>query len=181
MLIDITLLILALFALWKGWQKGFIISIFTSLAWILGIIGALKLSSVAAILMRDKLGWHSHYAPIISFILIFIVIAFMVYLIGKSLEKVIQVIQLGFINRILGAVLRLFIILFIFSMFIWLINQAGMISPETKAQSKTYDALLSFSDHAIIFFGNYIPAVKNIFNDIEHFFESIADKASQTM
>src|ERR1043165_8655668 len=149
MWIDIILLIVALFALWKGWQKGFIISIFTSLAWILGIIGALKLSTVAAVLFRDKLGWDSHYAPIVSFILIFIVIAFIVYLIGKSLEKVIEVIQLGFINRILGALLRLFIMLFIFSMFIWLINQAGLISPETKAQSKTFDALLSLANRSI--------------------------------
>src|SRR2546430_8791175 len=69
MWIDITLLIIALLALWKGWQKGFIISIFTSLAWILGIIGALKLSTVAAILLRDKFGWHSTYVPIVSFIL----------------------------------------------------------------------------------------------------------------
>jgi membrane protein required for colicin V production len=178
MWIDITLLIIALFALWRGWQKGFIISVFTSLAWILGIIGALKLSTVAAVLLRDKFGWHSNLAPVVSFILIFIIIAFIVYLIGKLLERVIQIIQLGFINRILGAALRLFILLFIFCMFIWLINQAGMISPETKAQSKTYAALLSLADHSIFFFGNYLPVVKSIFVDIENFFEQIATKST---
>jgi membrane protein required for colicin V production len=178
MWIDITLLIIALFALWRGWQKGFIISIFTSLAWVLGIIGALKLSTVAAVLLRDKFGWHSNLAPIVSFILIFIIIAFIVYLIGKLLERVVEIIQLGFINRILGAVLRLFILLFIFSLFIWLINQAGLISPETKTQSKTYTSLLSIADHSIIFFGDYIPNVKSIFVDIENFFQQIATKST---
>jgi membrane protein required for colicin V production len=181
MWIDITLLIIAVIGFWKGWQKGLIISIFSSIAWVIGFIGALKLSAVASVMLRDRLGWDSRYTPIVSFILIFIIIVFIVYLIGKILDKLFEVAQLGILNKMLGAILKLIVFMLLFSMFIWLFNQAGFISPETKTHSKTYTSLLSLADHTIEFFGSNLPTIKNIFNDIEHFFEDLADKAQQTM
>jgi len=178
--IDITFLIIVLIGIWRGWRQGLIISIFAALAWVLGITGAMKLCTVMAIFLRDKFELNSPYAPVISFILIFIVIAFIVYGMGKLLERVIEVVGLGFINRALGVVMRVIIFSFLFSMFIWLINQAGLISPETRSQSKTVGFLLPAADHAINFFGSILPVVKNIFADIEHFFEDLANKAKST-
>ncbi len=176
MWIDIVFLLTAIYSLWKGWRQGFIISLFTTLAWILGITGALKLSAVFAVTLRDRFDFISPYTPVISFILIFLLIAFIVYLIGKALETFIQIIQLGFINRILGSVLRLVVFALLFSLFIWLINQAGMISPETKVESRTYSFLQSYSQYAIDLCNEYMPALKSIFYDIENFFEELAGK-----
>ena len=181
MWIDITFLIIVLIGIWRGWRQGLIISIFSALAWILGIVGAMKLCTVMAIFLRDKFELHSPYIAVISFILIFIVIALIVYGMGKLLERVIEIAGLAFINRALGVVLRVIIFTFLFSMFIWLINQAGLISPETKSQSKTFGFLLPAADHAINFFGNMLPLVKNTFADIEHFFEGLASKAKSTV
>ncbi len=177
MWIDIVFLILALYSLWKGWQQGFIISLFVTIAWVAGIIGALKLCGVTAVLLRDNMGVTSRYTPVIAFMLIFLLIVFSVYLIGKALEKIIQIIQLGFINRILGGILRILIFTFMFSLFVWLINQAGLIAPETKTESRTYSFLQYAAEQDILFFGRFSPFVQNIFHDIEHFFENVALKA----
>lgn len=181
MWIDISFLIIVLIGIWRGWRQGLIISIFATLAWVLGITGAMKLCTVMAIFFRDKFELQSPYVAVISFILIFIVIALIVYGMGKLLERVIEIVGLGFINRALGVLLRVLIFTFLFSMFIWLINQAGLISPETRSQSKTIGYLLPTADQAINFFGNILPAVKNIFADIEHFFEDLANKAKSTV
>src|SRR6185369_3185518 len=99
MWIDIVLLILVIIGIVRGWQHGFIISVFITAAWTLGIVGALKLCSVASAAIRDQFGWNSQYLPVIAFIIVFFVIALVIYLLGKSLEKVIEVAQLGFINK----------------------------------------------------------------------------------
>lgn len=181
MWIDITWIIIVLIGIWRGWRQGLIISIFIALAWVLGIIGAMKLCTVIGIFLRNKFESHSPYIAVISFILIFIVIAIIVYGIGKLLERVIEIVGLGFINRALGVVLRVFLFTLLFSMFIWLINQAGLISPETKSQSAVFGFLLPAADYTITFLGNILPAVKNIFADIEHFFEDLASKAKSTV
>jgi membrane protein required for colicin V production len=106
MWIDIVLLILVIVGIVRGWQHGFIISVFITAAWVLGIIGALKLCSVAAAAIRDQFNWNNQYVPVVAFLVVFIIIAMVIYFFGKTLEKVIEVAQLGFINRLLGAALR---------------------------------------------------------------------------
>lgn len=146
MWIDIVLLVAVILGIIKGWQHGLIISVFVTAAWILGVIGALKFCSLVADQLRDRFEWQGEYVPVVAFILIFIVIAFVIYLIGKSLEKVIEVAQLGTINKLLGVALRVTIYVFVFSMFLWLVNEAGFVSEEVKAQSRTYRFLQMFSN-----------------------------------
>jgi membrane protein required for colicin V production len=181
MWIDIVLLILVIVGIVRGWQHGFIISVFITAAWILGIVGALKLCSVAATAMRDHFNWNNQYLPVIAFIIIFLLIAFVIYVLGKSLEKVIEVAQLGFINKMLGILLRVSVLILVFSLFIWLINQAQMISPETKTQSKTFHYLDQTANVSIHLVDQYLPALKNIFGDIEKFFEELSKQADKVV
>jgi len=178
MWIDILFLIVVIISIWKGWQHGLIITIFTMLAWILGIIGALKLCSTVSILLRDHLNLDSRYTPVISFIAIFLIIALIISILGKLLTKVIEVAQLGFFNRALGVLVRVIVSGLVFSLFIWLINQGGFISPETKTQSKTYAVLESLANHSIGFTAEHLPVIKSIFTDIEAFFEELAKKTA---
>ena len=174
MWIDIAWLIMALIGLWKGWQQGLIITLFATAAWILGVIAAFKLSAVAATYLKDKFDWNSELLPVLSFMIVFMLVALVVYMIGKALEKVVEVAQLGFINKMLGAVVRIGLFTFIFALFIWLLNQAGFINPEIKTESKTFHMLDWIATRSIDFFGKYLPSVRDIFRDIEQFFESIS-------
>lgn len=174
MWIDITLVLLLIYGAFRGWQQGIIISVFKLLAWLFGVLGALKLSSVAAYFLQDQMGIHSKYLPIISFILVFVIIALVIFLIGKSLEKIIEIAHLGFINRMGGAALRIIIFAFIFSAFLWLMNQAGTITPEMKAQSKTYNLISPFAEWTINRFAIYLPAIKSVLDDLKSFFEKLS-------
>src|SRR4030095_11272660 len=170
MWIDIVWLILAVFGIWKGWSQGLIISVFTTMAWVAGLLGAIKLCTVASQLLQEKFDVHSNYLPVISFLLVFILIALVIYLIGKSLEKIIEIAHLGFFNKITGAILRVAIYTLLFSVFLWLINESGLIPEPVKKQSRTYNYLSSVSNYAINHASDYSPAVRNIFNDLQHFF-----------
>jgi membrane protein required for colicin V production len=179
MWIDISLVILLIYGIWKGLKQGLIISVFTLLAWVVGILAAIKLSSEASQWIQQQFDIHSNYLPVISFLAVFFIIALIIYLIGKSLEKVVEIAHLGFINKLGGAILRIAIYTLVFSIFIWLLNEAGFISPEVKTQSKTYFLISGVSDYAINHLSEYIPAVKEMFAELQQFFENISKSAQQ--
>jgi len=174
MWIDIIWIVLAIYGIWKGWTKGLILSLFTTLAWGLGILAAVKLSSVAATALHDNFNIESNYMPVISFLAVFIVIALVIYLIGKSLEKIIEVANMGFLNKMAGAVLYVVIFTAVLSIFIWLIDQGALISTTVKAQSKTYGFINQISDFMINDLASYTPKVKQMFEDFQEFIKDLS-------
>lgn len=170
MLIDILCVLILGLGFYNGFRKGLIIVIFTVLAWIIGLIGALKFASVGAVYMRDKWDISSDYNPVISFTLIFIVIGLIVFLMGKVLEKMVDMAQLGIVNKMLGAILKTGTYLLLFSTLLWILNQAGIISPEAKTQSKLYSYVSPVAPFVINELGAWVPAFKNLLKDIQHYY-----------
>jgi membrane protein required for colicin V production len=174
MWIDIAWASLAVFGIWKGWTQGLIISIFTAIAWGIGILGAIKLCTAASQFIQDKFDIHSQYLPVISFLAVFAIIALVIFMIGKSLEKVVEIAQLGFLNKLGGVILRVTIYTLLFSIFIWLMNEAGFISAPVKKQSKTYAFLDKASDYLINHISEYTPYVKKLFSELQEFLDKIS-------
>jgi membrane protein required for colicin V production len=125
-------------------------------------------------MMEKEMDFHSNYMPVISFLAVFVVIALLIYLVGKSLEKIVEIAHLGLFNKIAGALLRIAIYTLVFSIFLWLINEAGLITPAVKIQSKTYDMLSRVSDYLVNDFSKFAPVVKNLFDESQHFFEKVS-------
>jgi membrane protein required for colicin V production len=181
MWIDVLFLIALLIGIIRGWKSGIIISLFVSAAWVLGIIGALKLCGGAAAVIRDQFRIESAYVPVVAFIGVFLLISLVVYLIGKSLEKVVEVAQMGFLNKFMGVVFQASVFLVILSLFIWLVNGVGLIAPEVKNASKSFSLLNSVSTHCIELSEKYLPAVKEVFREIEEFFENVSEQVPETV
>jgi len=102
-LIDIIFLVPILWALYKGFKKGLIIEITSLLALFLGVYGAIKLSGITASYLTESLKMSEQNMGIISFAITFIVIVGVVYLIGKMVEKMVDLVALSFVNKLGGA------------------------------------------------------------------------------
>ena len=173
MLIDIFLLLFLAYGFWRGFTRGLIVSIFSVLAWFIGLLAALKFSSSGAIWMRQHWGMKSDYTPLISFFIIMILVGLIVFFMGKALEKIVQVAQLGWINKTCGAILKVGIFFLIYCTLIWLMNRGGMISPETKAQSKTFGLIENVAPNFFDFLGKQIPVCKGLLQDISAYYNQI--------
>jgi membrane protein required for colicin V production len=90
------------------------------------------------------------------------------------LEKIVEIAHLGFFNKVAGVILRVAIYTLIFSIFLWLINESGMLSPSVKKQSRTYSYLSAVSEYVIDHTSDYSQAVKNIFDDLRHFIANVS-------
>ena len=65
---------------------------------------------------------NEKYIPIISFVITFVGVVFVIYLIGKILEKFIEMIALGFLNKLFGGLFGIVKAVVLLSVIIYIIN-----------------------------------------------------------
>ena len=78
MLIDLAFGVLMVLAIFKGYQKGFVIAVFSLLAFIIGLAAALKLSTVVAAYLHDSTSISVRWLPLVAFLLVFLVVVILV-------------------------------------------------------------------------------------------------------
>jgi membrane protein required for colicin V production len=101
---DIAIAIALLVAFITGVRKGIIRQLFGLAALLLGVYGAFKFSKVAGQYLYEWFKVSDHLAQGISFVVIFILILFVVILIGRMAAKLISLATLGGVDKILGGV-----------------------------------------------------------------------------
>lgn len=147
--IDIVILLLLLFAIWRGFKKGFIVELFTLLAVFAGLYAAVHFSDYISVKLRDDAGWEWEYVPVVAYAICFLAVGAMVYFGGRMLEKVIKVVQLSLVNRIAGAVFSVFTMILLIGGVILISDsyddRSDILSDETKEGSLLYFPVLNTS------------------------------------
>lgn len=178
MLIDFIFAALLIMALIKGYKKGFIIAIFSVIAFILGLAAALKLSAVVAEYLKDSVNVSAKWLPFLAFIIIFFVVVILVRLGAKLIEKAFQVVLLGWLNRIGGILLYAVLYLIILSIFIFYAEKLHLLQPSTIQNSQTYTFIQPWGPKVMDNFGKLIPSFKDMFTELGDFFNSLSNKIS---
>lgn len=147
--IDIILLLPLLYGAYKGFSKGLIIEIATLLGLLLGIYVAVKFSVYTEDILRDFLDISTGYLSYIALGITFLVVVIAVYLLGKMLTRLIDIISLGLVNKLLGTALgvaKAFAILCILLLIVdALDDKFRFISEETKQGSLLFNPFLNFA------------------------------------
>jgi membrane protein required for colicin V production len=147
--VDLVFAILLLWAAYRGFTKGFIVQLATLAALLLGILGAVMFSDFTSELIIKKFEVSGQYLPILSFAVTFIAIVIAVHLLAKMLNKLIDAIALGIVNRLLGVLFSILKTAFIVSIILVLINKAdnkfNFIPDDTKENSILYKPLSNFA------------------------------------
>ena len=177
MIIDFFFVVMIIFAVFRGFKKGLILGVFSMLAFIIGLAAALKLSIILTNYLKNNIAFSSRWLPVLSFILVFIIVVLLVNLGARLIEKTIQLAMLGCLNRLGGVLLYVILYSIIFSIFLFFAEKANLLKPEVIRQSQTYSYIAPWGPKVIDNFGTVIPLFKDMFAQLEGFFESIAKKA----
>jgi len=141
-LLDIILLIPLLLFAFQGFKKGIIIEVATLAALVLGIYAALFFSGYTADILTKSFNISKEYLNIIAFIVTFIGVLILVLFLGKALEKVVNLLLLGFVNKLAGAVFGVLKGALLLSILIFLINyfdvNHSIIKKEAQKESLLY-------------------------------------------
>jgi membrane protein required for colicin V production len=176
MLIDLIFFVLIIFACIKGSRKGFIIALFSVVAFIVGLAAALKLSAVVASKLSENVNISGKWLPVIAFILVFLVVALLVNLGGRLIQKSFEIAMLGWLNRIAGILLYILIYTIIYSIFLFYGIQLHIIKEEAILSSKMYPYIQPIGPIVINKIGSIIPIFKDLFTQLEQFFGLVSNK-----
>lgn len=178
MFLDIIFAILIVLAIVKGYRRGLILGFFSLIGVVIGLAAAMKLSTVVAGYIEKSVNISAQWLPLISFAFVFLVIILLIRLGAKAIEKAIQIAMLGWINRLGGIILYAAIYLIVFSVLLFYATQMELIKEETIRQSASYSFVQPWGPKVINGFGSLIPAFKDMFAELEHFFDRISQKMS---
>lgn len=159
-------------AIFKGFTKGFIIGLFSFIAYYIGLAAALKLSSAVAVHFAGNDKQPSVWMPVLSFLLVFIIVVIAVNLIARLLRGVFTLSALGWLDRIAGIILFIVIYLFIFSILLFYAVKISLVSDEAIANSKVYPYISPIAPYMVSILGKLLPFFQDMFSQLQDFFQS---------
>lgn len=147
--LDIILIIPIIWLMYRGYQKGFIIELSSLVALIAGIYLAINFSGFAADFLTRNFNIGDKYLNIVAFVVTFLIVVFGVIMIGKMLEQFINILLLGFVNKLAGAAFGVIKAVFLISVVLWIINSFDLsrtiIKDSSRKESMLYDPIEQFA------------------------------------
>ncbi len=176
MIIDIAFIIFMVIALFKGISKGFIVGVFSLLAFIIGLAAALKFSAIVAAYLMEKGMASTKWLPALSFFLVFIGVILIVGLGARLIKKTFQFAMLGWLDSLLGIFLYMIIYIIILSVVLFFAEKMFLLKPHVMEDSYTYPYIAPWGPKVINNLGNIIPLFKDMFIQLTDFFDSLVQK-----
>ena len=178
MLIDLIFALLMIFACIKGLSKGFILALFSIIAFIAGLAAALKLSALVANRIAAGSDISGKWLPALSFILVFLVVVIIVNIGGRLLQKSFEIAMLGWLNRLGGALLFIILYSILYSVFLFYAVHLHLIKSDTIAASSIYQYIQPLGPMLINSIGKILPVFKDLFTQLSDFFGHVSNKVS---
>jgi len=147
--IDIIILIPLLLGFVFGLSKGFIREIISLAVIFVGIFGSKWLSPIASSMLTGVFSVSETVAKPLSFVVVFIAIALFLMFLARSLDKLVENISLGGINKLLGGLFGTLkyalIISLLINVFHVLDSKISIVNAETKTNSILYKPMLQLA------------------------------------
>lgn len=161
---DIALIVLILIGAVGGYREGFLMTLFSLTALVLGILGAFKLMGYAIVWLADEFTINETMLPYVAFALVFIAILIGVTLLGKLIKISIDKTFLGRVDQVAGAALGVLKAVFLLSVSLWILNALDFDLPEKwTTTSWLLPRVESFAPAVTMWLSDYIPFFKDIF------------------
>jgi membrane protein required for colicin V production len=94
------------------------------------------------------------------------------------IQRTAEVAMLGWVNRLGGIILYLGLYIAVFSVLLFYADQVHLLKQETINKSVTYSFVSPWGPKVINGFGSVIPFFKDMFGELEKFFDGISHKMS---
>lgn len=179
-MIDIIAFILCLLAIFKGLQRGLIAAIFAVIGLLLAFVLSFKFSAVVATWLGNEVSLHQRWLPFIAFLLVFIGTILLFRLLAAAIEKGFELAMLGWVNKIAGVAIYLLVYGLFYSAVLYYLTKMQLLSDASVSNSVVYPYLQSWAPTSIAFLSNIMPFLKDVFTQLQQFFEKSAETSLST-
>ena len=170
MWIDVLLLLFIVLAVFKGLRQGFLLAVFSAVAFIVGLAAAVKLSAALAGYFKDSVHVSARWLPVLAFIVVFLVVVLLVRGGARLLEAAVDLAMMGWLNKLAGVLLYALVYTIILSVLLFYAVQVHLISGHTLSSSVSYRFIRPWGPVVIDGFGKFVPFFKGMFVQLEDFF-----------
>lgn len=166
--LDILLLIFLGIGAFKGYSNGFIVELFSIIAFFVGLFLALELTIPVTV----KFFGGSDYFDIISilvFIGLFILLSFVIRAGAKLIKKAIDFTPFGILDNVVGAISGAFKIVLILSIINWICSSVGIDFSDSYARdSIIFPYIVVIGPAAFEALGHLIPVIKDLIDSMDN-------------
>jgi membrane protein required for colicin V production len=145
-LLDFLLLIPVVWLCIRGATKGFIIELATLVGLALGILAAYFFADDLQEMIKGYFTLGEKGVKILAYIIIFLVVMLIVWIAGKLVEKSVDMLALGWLNKLLGAIIGIAKGILIVCILLYILEKADpgqkLIKPHIKEKSMFYEPLM---------------------------------------
>lgn len=181
MLIDLVCIATIALAIIKGWTKGLIVALFAWLAWLVGVLAALRLSIAVAAWIQQHYNVATRYLPLLAFLLVFAGVVLLVRAGARMLQGFAELLWLGWINQMAGAVLYCMLYLFLLSLFLFYAVQLSIIKTNVLVDSVSAPWLQQMAPVFLKLLGKLLPVVSGWLQQLQQFFQHTQPAAAITL
>ena len=168
--IDIIILILIGVGVIQGLMKGSMKELASVVGFVAGLLLARALFGTVAEQLAPALGTSITIAQILSFILIWVAVPIGCSLVASVLTKALEVVHLGWLNRLAGAMLGAVKMMLLAGIGIYVLEyidpKSEMVSKTTKKASVLYTPMKELVDQCL-------PVIKDVTDDIKEVTDKI--------
>lgn len=149
-ILDIILLVCFIPAIISGLRKGFIAQVVAIISIVLGVWLSVKAATLVGSWISQWIEASPQLINIISFAIIFIAVAVLLFTIGKLIEATIKIIMLGWLNKLLGVLFSMLkcilIIGFLIIVFEAINDTFGLVPESYLSDSLLYTPFRDIAD-----------------------------------
>lgn len=177
--VDIILLILIALGAYEGYKKGLLLSIVGLIGFVLAIaLGVYFMDPVSKFLAKH-LDEITFAFPIMAFLIVFLLTLMLVGIAGWVLKRVMDMVLLGGLDSIAGAILGIVKSAFFISLFMWLSLQFDMKMPrEWRKESQYLQYIEPLAPSVIWVLEPVSPKLKELQKTMEDIVEGFKDAAA---
>jgi membrane protein required for colicin V production len=165
MVIDIIALLLVVMAVYKGWTTGLIMSVFSFFSYFIAITLAFYCSAKVAGYFKASAGSDSKWYSFLAFFAVIIGAIIIIRIIGKMVEKAVELMLLGIINKLAGIAIFLFLYFGLMSVFMVYLLKYQILSTEFLQESRVGNYIVPVGNWIVVHFSDWFPEIKNLFNN----------------
>jgi membrane protein required for colicin V production len=177
-MIDIVTIIVVALAIFKGYSRGLIVAVFSLLGFMVGLAAAVKLSTVVAGWLETNSGLSKQIIPTIAFAVVFFVTVLLVRIGAKMVERSVNFVMLGWVNKLGGIAAFLILYLSILSIMLFYAKELGVFNTSQFTSSTLYGYYKNLGPTVLNGLGTVIPWFKNMFQELQGFFGNVAKEVA---
>lgn len=170
MVLDICCILFLVLALYKGITRGFIRALLSLIAFVIGWILASLFAGKVGIYLQNHGMQDSRWVPLLSFLMVIIATFIGIHLIGKALDKMAEMLMMGWLNKLAGVLLYALLYILLISTLLNFAEKIHLLEKKDTDKSLTYPFVGKWAPVVWGKIGEILPYIKEIpiqlnFND----------------